>query len=139
MDRDTFKMIHSELIQQVQCTEENLKVIYAAMRNGSFKNNYRRLEKANLGEISKSLKKLDYSDGCPELSVDEYNTINQIRIIRNYWCHQCYLDFMFIENDFERDEQFQRIADKLHHDELRTYDLYKKTIEIRNYICNKYR
>ena len=30
MDRDRFKLIHSELIQQVQCIENNLKIIYAA-------------------------------------------------------------------------------------------------------------
>lgn len=29
MTRDTFKMIHSELIQQVQCIEHDLKVMYA--------------------------------------------------------------------------------------------------------------
>jgi hypothetical protein len=32
MTREQFKLIHSELIQQVQCVEYNLKVIYAAMR-----------------------------------------------------------------------------------------------------------
>ena len=32
MTRDTFKMIHSELIQQVQCIEHDLKVLYAAMK-----------------------------------------------------------------------------------------------------------
>lgn len=34
MDRDTFKMIHSELIQQVQCIENNFRLIYAAMKQG---------------------------------------------------------------------------------------------------------
>ena len=29
--------------------------------------------------------------------------INEIREIRNYWCHQCYLDFIYIENDYEWD------------------------------------
>lgn len=28
MDRNQFKLIHSELIQQVQCVESNLKIIY---------------------------------------------------------------------------------------------------------------
>ena len=39
MDRNRFKLIHSELIQQVQCVENNLKIIYAAMRKGNFNNN----------------------------------------------------------------------------------------------------
>ena len=36
MTRDTFKIIHSELIQQVQCIENNLRVIYAAMCKGNY-------------------------------------------------------------------------------------------------------
>lgn len=46
MDRDTFKLIHSELIQQVQCTEFNLKRIYAAMKNGDFNDNFDDLKTA---------------------------------------------------------------------------------------------
>ena len=39
MTRDTFKIIHSELIQQVQCIEYDLKVMYATMKKGSFQSN----------------------------------------------------------------------------------------------------
>ena len=53
MTRDTFKMIHSELIQQVQCIENNLRVIYAAMRKGNFKSNLQSLNKGNLGKIAR--------------------------------------------------------------------------------------
>ena len=59
--------------------------------------------------------------------------------IRNYWCHQCYLDFIYIENDYEREKTFQTIAQKLHYDEYRTYDLFKKTEEMRLIIMRKYR
>ena len=41
MTLDTFKLIHSELIQQVQCVEYNLKVIYEEMKEGDFKKNYK--------------------------------------------------------------------------------------------------
>jgi len=70
---------------------------------------------------------------------EEYNTIDEIREIRNYWCHQCYLDFIYIENDYEREKTFQTIAQKLHYDEYRTYDLFKKTEEMRLIIMRKYR
>jgi len=93
MDRNHFKLIHSELIQQVQCVENNLKIIYAAMRKGDFNNNLKTVEKMNLGKIARELETLDNSDGLPELSEEEYDTINEIREIRNYWCHQCYIDF----------------------------------------------
>ena len=62
MTRDTFKIIHSELIQQVQCIEYDLKVIYAAMKKGSFQSNMESMSKANLGKIVRELETLDYSD-----------------------------------------------------------------------------
>lgn len=139
MDRDTFKLIHSELIQQVQCTEFNLKRTYAAMKNGDFNDNFNDLKNSNLGVIARKLKDLDYSDNLPEFTEEEYKTIDDIRKIRNYWCHQCYLDYIYIQNDNEREIRFQEIANKLHYDELRTYDLFKKTESMYKYVFEKYR
>ncbi len=139
MTRDTFKMIHSELIQQVQCIENNLRVIYAAMRKGNFESNLQSLNKANLGKIARELEALDYSDDFPELSQDDYEVIDEIRTIRNYWCHQCYLDFVYIQDNLQREQAFQRIAQRLHYEENRTYALFQKTEEMRITILNKYR
>ena len=139
MTRDKFKMIHSELIQQVQCVENNLRVIYAAMCKGNFKSNLQSLNKANLGKIARELEELDYSDDFPELSQDDYEVIDEIRNIRNYWCHQCYLDFVYIQDDLQREQAFQKIAQRLHYDEYRTYALFQKTEEMRIAILNKYR
>lgn len=126
MTRDTFKIIHSELIQQVQCIEHDLRLIYAAMKPGDFEDNMDDLEKASLGKIAKELKQLDYSDGHPDLSQEDYDLIDHIREIRNYWCHQCYLDYIYIQDDGEREEKFQQIALRLHHDENSTYALQNK-------------
>ena len=139
MTQDTFKMIHSELIQQVQCIENNLRVLYAAMCKGNFKANLQSLNKANLGKIARELEALDYSDDFPELSQDDYEVIDQIRAIRNYWCHQCYLDFVYIQDDLQRKQVFQKIAQRLHYDENRTYALFQKTEKMRIAILNKYR
>ena len=139
MDRNRFKLIHSELIQQVQCIENNLKIIYAAMHKGNFKSNLKSVEKMNLGKIARELEELDNSDNLPDFSEEEYTTIDEIREIRNYWCHQCYLDFVYIENDYERERAFLKVAERLHYDEYRTYDLFKKTEEMRFAIIEKYR
>ena len=139
MDRNRFKLIHSELIQQVQCIENNLKIIYAAMHKGNFKSNLKPVEKMNLGKIARELEELDNSDDLPDFSEEEYTTIDEIREIRNYWCHQCYLDFVYIENDYERERAFKKVAERLHYDEYRTYDLFKKTEEMRFAIIEKYR
>lgn len=138
MRRDTFKMIHSELIQQVQCIEHNLKVMYAAMKRGNFQSNLEAMSKANLWKIVRELEVLDYSDDFPELSEDDYDLIDEIRDIRNYWCHQCYIDFVYIVDNFQRERKFQDIAQRLHYDENRTYALHQKIEKMKLYILDKY-
>ena len=139
MDRDTFKLIHSELIQQVQCIEYNLKLVYAAMHKGNFEKNFQSVNKANLGKIARELCALDHSDNFPELTEKDYELIDEIRIIRNYWCHQCYIDFVYIQDDYQRERKFQEIAQRLHYDENRTYALMEKTERLRMRIIRQYR
>lgn len=131
MTRDKFKLFHSDLIMQVQCIENDLRIIYAAMKSGDFDDNFDDLEKANLGRIIKELKRLDRSDGHPDLAEDDYELIDQIREIRNYWCHQCYLDFIYVPDYYEREQRFQEIAERLSHDESRTLDLQEKLENLR--------
>ena len=131
MTRDKFKLIHSDLIMQVQCIENDLRIIYAAMKSGDFDDNFDDLEKANLGRIIKELKRLDRSDGHPDLTEADYEMIDQIREVRNYWCHQCYLDFIYVPDYYEREERFQEIAERLSHDESRTLDLQEKLENLR--------
>lgn len=139
MTLDMFKLIHSELIQQVQCVEYNLKVIYAAMKKGNFNKNFQSLERANLGIISRELHELDNSDDFPEFTEQDYKVIDDIRNIRNYWCHQCYVDYIYIQDRREKERVFQEIAERLHYDEYRTYDLYEKTEKMKAYVYDKFR
>ena len=126
MTRDQFKLIHSELIMQVQLIENDLRLIYASMKAGVFEDNYDNLEQANLGKIIRALKELDNSDGAPELSDKDYETLNQIREIRNYWCHQCYLDYIYIVDDNAQEKKFQKIAERLHQDGNRSWTCHEK-------------
>lgn len=138
MARDKFKLIHSELIMQVQCIENDLKLIYAGMHEGNFNKNLDMLEKANLGSVIKKLKELDYSDGHPDLSKRDYELLERIREIRNYWCHQCFLDYVYIKDDRQREYQFQQIAKKLSEDENHTWDLHEHLQKLRIKILEKY-
>ena len=138
MTRDKFKLIHSELIMQVQTIEHDLKLIYAGMLEGDFDENLDLVEKANLGTTMMKLKKLDYSDGKPSLTNKDYQLLEQIREIRNYWCHQCYLDYVYISDDYKREMAFQRVAKRLSEDENRTWDLYKHLEQLRLKMLRKY-
>lgn len=138
-DRELFKIIHSELIQQVQGIEYDLKVIYAAMKSGNFEDNFQSVKTMNLGKIISELKKLDYSDNYPDLSESDYELLEEIREIRNYWCHQCYIDFMYIQNDYKREKKFQKIFSWLREEENRTADLFERLENFRLEEMARYR
>lgn len=138
MTRDKFKIIHSELIMQVQCIENDLKLIYASMHSGDFDKNLDMLEKANLGTVIKKLKELDYSDGHPDLSKQDYALLEQIREIRNYWCHQCFLDYVYIQDNWQRENKFHQIAQQLSEDENRTWELHEHLQQLRNKMLKRY-
>lgn len=139
MTRDLFKLIHSELIMQVQLIENDLRLIYAAMKSGDFDENLDYLDKANLGMIIKELRKLDCSDGSPDLKDSDYKLLDEIREIRNYWCHQCYIDYVYISDDAKRENKFQEIANRLHYDENRTWDLHERMEKLRVKSLKKYK
>ena len=138
MTREKFKLIHSELIMQVQCIENDLKLIYAGMHTGDFEENLDMLQRANLGTVIKKLKDLDYSDGHPDLSKQDYTLLEQIREIRNYWCHQCFLDYTYIQDDYQRERKFQQVAQRLSEDENRTWDLHKHLEQLRLKMLRRY-
>ncbi len=139
MNYDTFKLIHSELIMSVQYIEQDLILIYSILKGGKFYDNYSDVENAPLGKLLKSLQKLDHELGYSKIKEKDYDLLNQIREIRNYWCHQCYIDFHYIENPQEHDKAFQKVANRLHEDELRVYDLQQKIEKLRKSVERKHR
>ena len=138
MTRDKFKLIHSELIMQVQCIEHDLKLIYAGMHKGNFDRNLDALEKINLGTMIKKVKELDYSDGNPDLTKRDYALLEQIREIRNYWCHHCFIDYVYIADDYVRERKFQELASRLSEDENRTWELHQHLQQLRNKTLEQY-
>jgi len=139
MNYDTFKLIHSELIMSVQYIEQDLKLIYSILKSGKFYDNYSDVENAPLGKLLKSLQELEQELGYSKIKEQDYDLLNQIREIRNYWCHQCYIDFHYIEDPQEHDKAFQMVANRLHEDELRVYDLQQKIEKLRKSVERKHR
>lgn len=138
MDYNTFKLIHSELIMSVQYIEQDLKLIYSILKSGNFYDNYSNVENAPLGKLLKSFRELDQELGYSKLKEKDYELLNQIREIRNYWCHQCYIDFHYIEEPQAHEDAFQKVAAKLHEEELRVYNLQQKIEKIRKSVEKKY-
>lgn len=137
--RNSFKILHSDLIMEMQCVEYDLKLIYAYMHKGNVDKNLKSVETMPLGAIINELQELDNSDNNPDLSDDDYALLHEIRELRNYWCHQCYVDYVYIQNNFEMERKFQEIYSWLREDEARISDLHEKVQEFRIREVNRYK
>lgn len=138
MDYDTFKMIHSELIMSVQYIEQDLRIIYSTVKPGNYQENFEIVEKVPLGKILRELQDVDDELEESQIKAEDYELLDQIREIRNYWCHQCYLDFHYEEDPIEHESKFQVVANRLHYDELRVYNLYERIEKLRKNVVKKY-
>ena len=121
MNYETFTYLHSETIKYCQLIEGDLKWIYSFLHIGDIYETRDSLDSLGFGQIVKKLKQLDNSDGNPELSASDYNFLSQMAQKRNYWCHECYRDFVYKYN-WEYSSEFAKVCDKLQrdHDKLQT-------------------
>ena len=111
---DQYKYILGETIILYQFMENDLKLIYAGMLNGSF---YKNIDKVRstykgLGQIIMALEELDNSDGSPYFSADTYVMLNKLARQRNYYCHQCCMDFCY-NPYFRESPEFKESLEKL--------------------------
>ena len=118
MTIEQFKQLHSETIMYCQAIEHDLKWIYSYMHKGNQYESFETLSKTTLGALVKKLKELDNSDKEPFISNDDYNFLKQMTEKRNYWCHQCYIDFIYDDKD---SSNYDKVCNKLirDHDRLK--------------------
>ena len=136
---ELFKIIHSELLMSMQYIEQDLKIVYATIKDGKFDDNYEILADAPLGKVLIEFRKLDKEKGFAKIKSNDYELLEEIREIRNYWAHQCYLDFHYIENNQEKYEAFQEVKKRLHYDEERVFNLQQRMEKLRISVVKKYR
>ena len=124
MDINTFKILHSETIEFCPIIEDNLKWVYSLMHTGNVGENHSKLEKKTLGQVVSMLKKLDKSSGEQFISDDDYNFLKQMTEKRNYWCHVCYRDCMYVENPLTS-LAYEKVCEKLQRDHDRLEQVFK--------------
>ena len=94
---DEYKFLLGETIILYQVMENDLKLIYAGMMDGNF---YKNIEMVRgnykgLGQIILALEELDNSDSSPYFTKETYKLLNKLARQRNYYCHQCSVDFCY--------------------------------------------
>lgn len=112
MNYRDFNTLLAETVMQCQRIEHDVKIIYAAMKNGDFDDNLDRVEHSPLGEVLVELEKIDNRDGHPYLHPDDYKLLNRIRTVRNWLVHQSYSDFMY-DTGAAHEKNFDRAFSKL--------------------------
>ena len=98
MDKfDQYKYLLGETIMLYQFMENDLKLIYAGLLSGSFYKNieYVRSTFKGLGQIVIALEELDNVGDDPYFSRDTYALLHKLARQRNYYCHQCCMEFCY--------------------------------------------
>lgn len=127
---EQFKIFHSETILCCQLIEHDLKWIYAYMHKGDQYENFDKLEKTTLGMLVKKLKELDNSSGELFISNDDYNFLKQMTEKRNFWCHQCFIEFMY-EDNFLYSREYEKICMRLERDHDRLNSVCNSVEKVR--------
>lgn len=111
--------------------------MYAGMLRGNFYKNLDTVVNKPLGPVLKKLEELDYSDGAPYFSRDDYNLLNEIKEIRNYWVHKGYIDFLYGTID-DYQKRINKQYKKLSNDVNRLIPLATQLENVRNEMMQHY-
>lgn len=130
---DEFHLLLGQTIMYCQIIEGDIKHIYCAMRKGDIFENFFMIEqqKWTLGETLVELQKLDYSDNRPYLSLEDYVYLRKLTRKRNHWCHESYINFVYLGEDFASSKEYQKECRRLIEDNQTLAEVYKKLEQVR--------
>ena len=130
---DEFHLLLGQTIMYCQIIEGDIKHIYCAMRKGDIFENFFMIEqqKWTLGETLVELQKLDYSDNRPYLSLEDYDYLRKLTRKRNHWCHESYINFVYLGEDFASSKEYQKECRRLVEDNQTLAEVYKKLEQVR--------
>lgn len=135
---EEFHLLVGETMMECQCIEHDVKVIYAAMRQGDFINNYSEISTYTLGKALHELEELDICNVNPFFSVNDYILLDSIRSIRNHWAHRGYVEFAYKKGD-DYDQAFAEEFARLKADFKTLLALSAQTEKMRFEVMKKFR
>ena len=96
-DFEEYKFLLGETIILYQFMENDLKLMYAGLLGGSFYKNIDMVRSTykGLGQIVIALEELDSKDSSPYFTKETYLLLSKLARQRNYYCHQCCMDFCY--------------------------------------------
>ena len=95
MPTDTFRIVHSTLIEHYQFIEAHLESVYSNLSEKSYLEGLEDVKKASLPAIIRAIQKMEKEKGVSVFTAEEYNALSHIFQRRNFWCHNCFYDLTF--------------------------------------------
>lgn len=94
---DEYKYLLGETIILYQFMENDLKLMYAGLLGGNFYKNIDMVRSTykGLGQIVIALEELDSRDSSPYFTKETYMLLSKLARQRNYYCHQCCMEFCY--------------------------------------------
>jgi hypothetical protein len=128
MELPEFHQRVGEILMYCQCIEHDVKYIYAFMADGGFQANMAKMEqeKWTLGQVVHALEAYDTTWDEPLFTEEEYQVLYEIVHKRNYYAHQVYLTFCYLDDDDDFEYSFNLAACNLLSDDEILSNLYDK-------------
>ena len=95
-----------------QRIEHDVKIIYAAILPGDFKNNLAAAADITLADCINGLKDLQKDIDPPIFDKSDFNLLRDIKSMRNWLAHRCYVDFLYV-GEQNLDNRMQDCFDKV--------------------------
>lgn len=137
MNFHDFKFKAGEIVMFCQIIEANIKIIYANVLGGDKQLTWNEIAKDTLGTMCKKLEAFDKQNKL--LSSDDYYYLHLVAGIRNHWCHQAYINFLYVPGDFSQSVQYKQECAKLEVDHAKLSRIYKALEDIRINVVRKSR
>ena len=136
---DKYKYLLGETIMLYQLMENDLRLMFAGMTSGDF---YANLDKVKatykgLGQLVVALEQLDNSDSSPYFTAETYALLNRLARQRNYYCHQCCLDFCY-NPQFRDTMEYKQSLDRLEKTNEIIKSIQAQTNKHRELILSRY-
>ncbi len=123
-----YKYVVGNIMYFCQCIELNIKSIYFGMNLDLTPEEYEEMGRWTLGQTLTKLQELDYNDGHGYFKQSGYELLFELKEIRNYYAHECFLDWVY---DKDNKLDFYRACSRAVYDHNRLLQAHKVIEDIR--------
>ena len=114
MKLSEFRILHSTLIEHYQYIEHHLEGIYALISCKPFLDGLDDVEESAIGKIVCEIKKIETQQNVSIIPNEVYDRVENARLKRNFWCHNCYVDMLFkVNGDPKKDADIKMLSTDL--------------------------